>query len=159
MNYVIDASIALKWLVEEEDSAQVAELMRLPVRAPDLLVAECVNALWKKVARRELDEEEALLAADALRSLAITLEPIGPLAPEILSLALRLSHPAYDCAYLALAVASGSVLVTADERFLARCMKPDAADLAPHVRALRQVGREVQEERARYRAPPVSSRA
>jgi predicted nucleic acid-binding protein len=154
VSYVIDASIAMKWLVEEEDSAEVAELMRLPVRAPDLLIPECMNALWKKVGRRELDEEEALVAARTLQSLEVTLEPMGPRALEILLLALRLSHPAYDCAYLALAVGSGSVLVTADERFLTRCMTPEAADLAPHIRSLHQVGREVQEERARYGVRP-----
>lgn len=154
MNYVIDASIALKWLVEDADSAEVAELMRLPVRAPDLLVPECMNALWKKVGRHELDEAEASAAAKVLQGLGIALEPMGPLAPEILSLALRLSHPAYDCTYLALAVRSGGVLVTADQRFLARCMAPDAADLAPHVRSLHQVGREVQDERARYGSTP-----
>jgi predicted nucleic acid-binding protein len=148
VSYVVDASIAFKWLVEEEDSAEVAELMRLPVRAPDLLVLECANALWKKVRRRELDEDEALAAARALRSLPITLEPVSALAPEIVSLSLRLSHPAYDCAYLALAISSGDVLITADERFLSRCLQ--APDLAPHVRSLGQVGREVQEERARY---------
>jgi hypothetical protein len=42
------------------------------------------------------------------------------------------------------------VLVTADERFLSRCLRPDAADLAPHVRLLGQLGREVQEQRAAY---------
>jgi predicted nucleic acid-binding protein len=150
MSYVIDASIAIKWLVEEADSSQVAELMRLPVRAPDLLIPECMNALWKKVTRRELFENEALAAARVLQKSAIIFEPTLPLAPEILKLSLQLSHPAYDCAYLALAVSTNSELVTADEKLIARCLRQDAADLAPHIRSLHQVGRDVQEQRARY---------
>lgn len=150
MSYIVDASVVLKWLVEEDDSAQVAELMRLPLRAPDLLIPECMNALWKKVERQELHQDEALAAAEVLKKSTIALEPALPLAGEILSLSLRLSHPAHDCTYLALALRTETVFVTADERFLARCLKPDAADLAPHIRLLHQVGREVQEERARY---------
>lgn len=150
MTYVIDASVALKWVVEEEGSAQVAELMRLPVCAPDLLVSECMNALWKKVRRGEMRDDEALAAARLLRASGIAFETTAQLAPEILRLALRLSHPVYDCAYLALAIKLGGVLVTADERLVARCLRPDAPDLAAHVRALHQVGREVRERRARY---------
>ena len=58
---VIDASIAIKWVVEE-DGTPLALALRQKAKliAPDLLVPECANILWKKVQRNELVKEEAL---------------------------------------------------------------------------------------------------
>ena len=61
---VIDASIAVKWVVEEDGTSEALTLRRrAKVIAPELLVAECANILWKKVQRDELSNDEALLAA------------------------------------------------------------------------------------------------
>lgn len=153
MTYVVDASVVIKWLVPEEGSDRAAELLSEPVAAPDLLVAECVNALWKQVAWGNLTEKDAASGAALLAAAGISFEPTQALARDILALALRLKHPAYDCAYLALARKLDGILVTADRKLIERCLQPDAADLAPHVRSLYQLGREVQEKRPRpYRA-------
>jgi predicted nucleic acid-binding protein len=48
-------------------------------------------------------------------------------------LAIDLNHPAYDCFYLAMAIAEDIPLVTADRRFLTACM---ASPHAGRVRAL-----------------------
>jgi predicted nucleic acid-binding protein len=46
---VIDASVAVKWVVEEEGTAEALALLRASkLVAPELLVAECANILWKK---------------------------------------------------------------------------------------------------------------
>ena len=155
MSFVVDASVAIKWLVEEDGSDDAAELMRLPLSAPDLWIAECVNALWKKVARRELTRDEARAAARAVQASGVTLEPTQSLAVDMLELAVRLDHPAYDCAYLALARRLNKVLVTTDQRLLSRCLQPDAADLAELVRSLHQVRHEVHEARPVYRSRPT----
>lgn len=154
MTWVVDASVFVKWVVHEPGSEQAALLMREPVRAPALLVAESVNILWKKVARGELSPAQAAGGARALQGAGVVLETTQDLAGDILALSLRLGHPAYDCTYLALARKLGGVMVTADDRFLRRCLQPDAADLAPHVRSLFQfAGNEIHEPRARpYRA-------
>ncbi len=66
--FVIDASIAVKWVVEEDGTAEAVALrQRAKLIAPQLLVAECANILWKKVQRDELLKEEALLAARLLQ--------------------------------------------------------------------------------------------
>lgn len=151
MIFVIDASVFVKWVVQEPGSEQAALLMREPVTAPALLVPECMNILWKKVARGELSEAHAHAAARALRGAGVVLETAHDLAGDILALSLRLGHPAYDCTYLALARKLGGVMVTADDRFLRRCLQPDAADLAPHIQSLFQVGgNEVHEPRRGY---------
>lgn len=116
---VIDASIAVKWVVEEEGTPQALALrQRTKLIAPELLVAECANILWKKAARGELSKEEAILAAKLLQSAEVELLPMRSLFETATSLAIELDHPAYDCIYLALAVENDCPFVTADERFL-----------------------------------------
>ena len=45
---VIDASVAIKWVIEEAGTKEALALRRQALAAPDLLVAECANILWKK---------------------------------------------------------------------------------------------------------------
>ena len=60
---VIDASIAIKWVVEEDGTSEALVLrQKAKLIAPDLLVAECANIFWKKVQRGELLKAEALFA-------------------------------------------------------------------------------------------------
>lgn len=73
---VVDASVAIKWVVEEPGTAVAVAVRRHRLCAPDLLVAECANILWKKVRRRELDEVEALLAARLLERCDVELMPM-----------------------------------------------------------------------------------
>ena len=46
---VIDASIAVKWVIEEDGTPEALALRQnAKLIAPELLVAECANILWKK---------------------------------------------------------------------------------------------------------------
>ncbi|HVA62706.1 MAG TPA: type II toxin-antitoxin system VapC family toxin [Terriglobales bacterium] len=118
MAVVVDASVAIKWVVEEPGTASAVKLRQGRLLAPDLLNAECANILWKKVRRGELDLDEAALAARLLQHSEIELRPTRPLLWQATEMACRLDHPAYDCMYLALAVAEDTAFVTADEHFL-----------------------------------------
>jgi predicted nucleic acid-binding protein len=116
---VIDASVAVKWVVEEVGTAHALALRRQArLLAPELLVAECANILWKKVKHDELPKEEAILAARLLQSADIELLPTAMLLEAATSIAIELDHPAYDCLYLALAAAKDCRFVTADERLI-----------------------------------------
>ncbi len=116
---VIDASVAVKWVVEEDGTAEALTLrQRARLIAPDLLVAECANILWKKVRREELTRDEALLAARLLQSADVELLPTRSLLETATRIAIEVDHPAYDCLYLALAKENDCRFVTADERFL-----------------------------------------
>jgi predicted nucleic acid-binding protein len=136
--FVIDASVAIKWVVEESGTKEALSLCRHRIVAPDLLVAECANILWKKVRRKELLEEEAVLAARLLARADIALEPMRALLEPATRLALALDHPAYDCVYLALAEARGCEFVTAADGSLSRKTLP--AGLAARVVMLNAVG-------------------
>jgi len=117
-HFVIDASVAIKWLVEEEGTVEaLIVLERAKLAAPDLLIAECANIFWKKVRREELSEEEALIGARVLEQADIEILPTRHLLGSATSLAVELDHPAYDCIYLALAIERGWQFTTADERF------------------------------------------
>jgi predicted nucleic acid-binding protein len=116
---VIDASIAVKWVVEEDGTPQALALrQRAKLIAPELLIAECANILWKKVKREELAKKEALLAAGLLQAAEFELLPTRNLFESALRMSMEIDHPAYDCVYLALAVDNKCQFVTADERFV-----------------------------------------
>jgi len=116
---VVDASIATKWVVEEDGTpAAVALLQRAKLAAPELLVAECANILWKKVRRGELLKDEAMLAARLLERADIEILPTRSLLEPATRIAVELDHPAYDCVYLALAISKGWRFVTADDNLL-----------------------------------------
>ena len=116
---MIDASVAIKWLVDEEGTPEaLALLRRAKLLAPDFLLAECANVLWKKVRRHEFTSGEALVAARLLESSELELVSARALPREAMRIAIELKHPAYDCLYLALALARDTTLVTADDRFL-----------------------------------------
>ena len=70
--------------------------------APEILIAEYANILWKKVRGKELSREEALLAARLLQGAALELLPIRSLLETATRIAIELDHP-YDCVYIALA--------------------------------------------------------
>ena len=133
--FVIDASIAIKWVVEEEGTREALALYRgNKLIAPDLLVAECANVLWKKRQRNELSKEEALLAAGLLQHAEIELMPTRSLLEAATRIAIELDHPAYDCLYLAVAAANECRFVTSDERLLRKLGQSQSGSL--HERAI-----------------------
>ena len=117
---VVDASVAIKWVIEEEGTAEALALRRRPLTAPDLIMSECANILWKKVRRNELSAEEATFAGRLLANADIDLVPTRPLVDAAIEIAVLLDHPAYDCMYLALAEQNDVKFVTADSRLVAK---------------------------------------
>ncbi|MGH7048881.1 MAG: type II toxin-antitoxin system VapC family toxin [Stellaceae bacterium] len=123
---VIDASVAIKWVIAECGTMEALALRRgNRLFAPELLVAECANALWRKARLAELTEDEAVFAARLLQRADIELMPMRPLLERATRLAIALDHPAYDCLYLALAESLSCDLATADERFAAKSLPTD----------------------------------
>lgn len=123
MTLVVDANVACKWLVEEDDGGGAASaLLESGERliAPDLAVAETCNVLWKKLRLGAVTPEQAAAAAVDLLELYDELTPCADLAERAIQIAISLDHPAYDCFYLALAEREKAHFVTADGRLLER---------------------------------------
>ena len=117
MALIVDASVAVKWIVAEPLRDEALELVRQnDVVVPDLLPVEVRNALVNRVRRRLATVEEARRAASAFRAIPLIVEPSADRLDEAFDLALAFEHPIYDCIYLALAVARQLTLVTADRR-------------------------------------------
>lgn len=121
---VVDASLAVKWLVREVYTEQAFTLARSWVGAgvrpiaPYLMPVEVANALYHKAAQHQLSWEVAIQLLDGLIGAGIQLqEPIG-LHPRAVQLAGSLQQGVvYDAHYLALAEMLDCEMWTADERF------------------------------------------
>ena len=117
MSLIVDASVALKWYVDEPHSNRAAQLLdREDLIAPELIVSEIANAFWKRIRRDESSFEQAAAALEQLPIAFRELFPTPPLGLPALMLAADNDHPVYDCLYLALAEREGAPLVTADRR-------------------------------------------
>ena len=131
--FVVDASVAIKTLITEDGSAEADSLFREhSLIAPDLIVPECANIIWKKVRRGQLSRESATLVGESLKNLNVGIYATLSLAPTAVSLAIRLDHPAYDLFYLALALIERCAFVTADETLSRKAAAPDL----PQIRLL-----------------------
>lgn len=120
MTLVIDASVAWKWLVRENDSDLAESLLSGvdPLVAPALVVAEICNAAWKSTQRGELSAAQAERIAADIAGQFDELVPLPRLAGSATALAISLQHPVYDCFYLVLAEDIGATLITADSRLV-----------------------------------------
>ena len=107
---VIDANIAVKWLVPEHDSAMAealaSEWRQSSVRAvaPYVLLAETANTLHQRVRQDQLTVDAAAALLHALRSTGIEFRHSVALYQRALAIADQLGQgAAYDSVYLALA--------------------------------------------------------
>lgn len=119
MRIVVDASVALKWVLDEADSEAAVALRDNDLMAPVLWLAEAANALWRRVRVNEIAAEEAVAHYSELVRAPVTLVAIEPYLGRALNLATEIGHPVYDCIYLAVALYHHIHVVTADRRFAA----------------------------------------
>ncbi|HYT68450.1 MAG TPA: type II toxin-antitoxin system VapC family toxin [Vicinamibacterales bacterium] len=136
---VLDASVAVRWVVKEEGSDEAAALLERDITwiTPRLLLTEAASALRRKVADRALAPAAAGQSLDALLQAVADgvirlIEDERVIAPALL-LALSLQHKVLDCVYLALAEREGAGIATADDR-LARLARSRGVNVlqVPH---------------------------
>ena len=129
---VVDASMAFKWLVEEEYSDEAHTVLQYwdnqgaRVSAPGLMPFEVANALHRRVLRGDLTVEVAVDLIQNLLSSGLELHWTPGLHGRALELASQLDQGAvYDAHYLALAETLDCELWTADGKFY-RAARPVA---------------------------------
>jgi len=116
---IVDASVVLKWGVGEVDSETAERLfLRSDLAAPAVLHAELGYTLTKLARQQHLTRAETIEAWRQLRQADVAIYDDDALLDPAFELSLVLNASFYDCVYLALAVNTNDVLVTADERFI-----------------------------------------
>jgi predicted nucleic acid-binding protein len=119
---VLDASVAVRWVIPERGSNEAAALLARPISwlAPRLMLTEAAAALRRKVAEGELSPAVAIQALGALVEAVadgtVRVTEDEEFISSALTLALTLGHKVPDCLYLAVAEREGCELATADQR-------------------------------------------
>ena len=137
MRYVLDASVAFKWLVPEPDSPRAIRLrddFRAAVHellSPDIFPQELAHALTRAERQGRIPVGDAIrFWADAMTT-PPSLFPSLPLTTRAIGISTSIRVGVHDCVYVALAEREGCELVTADDRLL-RNLQPHF----PFVRSL-----------------------
>ena len=124
MKYVLDASVALKWVLPEQDSDkanQVRDDYRNGLHellAPDIFSVEVAHVLSKAERQGILNQGDgAILLADVITTLPRLFSSLS-LLPRAYTIASMERLSLYDCLYLALAEQQQCELLTADSKLL-----------------------------------------
>jgi len=126
MRLVVDASVALKWVLPERESPWALDLLSGgdELILPDFWLAEGTNVLWLQVRRKILTAREAHACLGYFRALTI-LEPTMDLGLHemALEIGIAVNHSTYDTLYVAFAVAVGADHVIAADAPFTRNMR------------------------------------
>ena len=118
---VVDASIAVKWLIDEGDQERAIAIGKLgDLIAPDIISLEVANALWAKVRAKKISRSHADDLFATLMHWPMTFASSVRLAERARSLSFELDAAIYDCLYWALALEQSAALATADLAFIAK---------------------------------------
>jgi predicted nucleic acid-binding protein len=119
ISYIVDASVAVKWYVPEIHSIAAEKLLSgsNDLHAPDLILPEFGNIIWKKIRRTEITSGKGRKIIEAFLRVPLQRHSSELLLEPAFEIANNLGQTVYDSKYLVLAVALNSTMVTADEKF------------------------------------------
>ena len=133
---MVDASVAIKWLLPEAYSDECLALLDRKERivVPDFIVSQVGTGLARRVKTGDLKPDWATHAMNSLLRLPLVRVPSVELAVEAMGLSGYGKRPFVDGAYLALAVREGVPLITADWRWYTLVMHGPLKDYVKFVR-------------------------
>jgi predicted nucleic acid-binding protein len=126
MKYVLDSSVAVKFVLPEPDSGKAIRLLDEYSKAlheliaPDLFSTEVANALVSAERSARIKKGECASLLYDVMSNAPVFYPANPLLVRSMEMAIDTRQGIYDCIYLALAEAEHCELLTADDVFARR---------------------------------------
>ena len=124
MKYVLDSSVALKWVLSEADSGKAIRLRDdyknavHELVAPDIFTSEIANGLAAAERQGRIKSGQAVIFFHDLLRAAPIIHPTPPLLIRAIEIALAKRQAVYDCIYLALAEGEGCEMVSADDQFV-----------------------------------------
>jgi predicted nucleic acid-binding protein len=125
MNFVLDASVAVKWVLPEADSANALRLRDAyrqgvhGLAAPDSFPVEVAHALTRAERKKLLLQSEATIKLADIFSTGPSLHAYLPLLPRAVELSSQQRTGVFDCLYVALAGREQCKVVSADQRMIA----------------------------------------
>ena len=131
MALVVDASVAVKWLVVEDGSDVARDLLDDgdDLHAPRLLVSEVANAVWRKVRLGQVDRRSAGQLIATMSDTPVRWHADETVGADAIRLAITHDRPVYDFMYIALAQRLGTHVITADRRLANALENTDHGDL------------------------------
>jgi predicted nucleic acid-binding protein len=143
---VVDASVALKWVLSEPDSylAQALAEGHEELLMPDFWLSEACNVCWLQVRKGKWTPDEAREGLTLLRAQVLpTATGDLDLHDVALDIGLTINHSTYDTLYVAFAIAMGARgVVVADGPFVADMRRHLDPALAAMLIPLADWGRE-----------------
>jgi predicted nucleic acid-binding protein len=123
LQYVLDASVVVKWFIPEVDSDKADRLLadfrghRLDIIVPDILVAEVGNTLWKRSIKiKDISVAHAAASYTDFLDLDVPVHSSESIAEDALNIAAAEQHPIYDALYISLALKRRCEFITADDK-------------------------------------------
>jgi predicted nucleic acid-binding protein len=136
MKYVLDSSVAVKWVLPEVDSDKALHL-RDDVRngvhevlAPDIFPAELAHALTKAGRQKRIDRTKARALWRSIMLDSPALHSSVPRAERAIDIATQFNIAVYDCLYISLAEQEVCEWVTADDKIV-RNLQADFPFIVP----------------------------
>ena len=121
--YVIDASVGVKWFIEEEYSDRADELLSdfqegiVELVAPKSFMQEFCNAIRKYVVRGYLSRDLANQHVEKMAEMPIDYVDLDwKIIKESYAKALELSITVYDAIYVVIADKLGATIITSDNK-------------------------------------------
>lgn len=116
--FIVDASVAAKWFIEEEYGEAALSVLdeSNQLHAPDFLLLEMDSIICKWTRRGVVTTEEGSGLRDALRQYPIQHHSFVSFLDSAFAISNQTRQSVYDCLYVALAALLKGKMVTADRR-------------------------------------------
>ncbi|HEX3315792.1 MAG TPA: type II toxin-antitoxin system VapC family toxin [Gemmataceae bacterium] len=124
MKYVLDSSVAVKWVLSEIDSDKARTLRDEFSRsvhellAPDIFPVEAAHALTKAERQNRINVGEPIILWSDVLSTPPQLVRHRPLLPRAIAISSAAKIGIYDCLYIALAEREACEFATADDKLV-----------------------------------------
>lgn len=116
---IIDASVAIKWVLNEDGTDQASDLLNNITEffEPEIFDIEISAILTKRVRMKDLSYAEAVTKKSYFTKLPYFKIPFNQIEEKAFDISSKFSCSYYDGLYLASALAYEGKLITADSRF------------------------------------------